>query len=100
MSRRNESMTEVFVSGDQDRASFKPSLNRVVKTLKDEGLSYQEAVHLFEASYIGHVLKQQAGHRGKTAEQLGIHHNTLTRRLRFLQNRQERPSSPREFRLR
>jgi hypothetical protein len=54
--------------------------------MKDGGLSYQETVRQFEASYIGHVLKRQAGHRGKTDEELGVHHNTLTRRLRLLQS--------------
>ena len=34
-----------------------------------------------EADHIRRVLREQGGHMGKTAEILGIHRNTLTRKV-------------------
>ena len=79
-------MTDFFVITEQDGLSIKRSLGRVVRRMTGEGLSYQEAVHRFEAAYISHVRMEQAGHLGKTAAELGMHRNTLTRTLRLLRN--------------
>jgi DNA-binding NtrC family response regulator len=82
-------MTDLFVVMEPDDVSIKRSLGRVVKTMTGEGLSYQEAVHRFEAAYISHVRTRQEGHLGKTAAELGMHRNTLTRTLRSLQSYQD-----------
>jgi DNA-binding NtrC family response regulator len=89
MPRQKRSMIDLFVSAGSGGSSFEPSLTRVVRTMKGEGLSYRQAVRMFESSYISQILQQQAGHRGKTARALGIHQNTLTRRLRPRDNHPE-----------
>ena len=79
-------MENLFAMAEQNGASIKRSLGRVVKTMRGDALPYREAVHRFEVAYISQIRKEQAGHLGKTAAELGMHHNTLTRILRSLQS--------------
>jgi Fis family transcriptional regulator, factor for inversion stimulation protein len=79
-------MTDLCVITEQAGLSIKRSLGRVIRTMTREGLSYHEAIHRFEAAYISHVRTEQAGHLGRTAAELGMHRNTLTRTIRLLRN--------------
>jgi DNA-binding NtrC family response regulator len=49
--------------------------------MKVAGVPYQEAVRRFQAAYVDQVLAKHQGHLGKTAVELGMHRNTITRTL-------------------
>ena len=44
-------------------------------------MRYTDAQREFEKKFIAHVLSQSDGNLGKAAEVLGIHRNTLTRKM-------------------
>jgi DNA-binding NtrC family response regulator len=46
-----------------------------------KGVRYTEAQREFEKKFIAHVLSRSNGNLGKAAEVLGIHRNTLTRKM-------------------
>ena len=46
-----------------------------------KGVKYTDAQREFEKKFIAHVLSQSDGNLGKAAEVLGIHRNTLTRKI-------------------
>ena len=53
--------------------------------MRGGGLPYQEALQRFQAAYVNQVLAKHQGHLGKTAMELGMHRNTMTRTMRVLQ---------------
>jgi DNA-binding NtrC family response regulator len=52
--------------------------------MRAANLSYEDAVRALQESYIVEVLITHAYHLGRTAEELGIHRNTLARTIREL----------------
>ena len=56
-------------------------LDRLVEEMVDKGVQFEDAVHEFEKRFIGRVLRQCAGSLTKTADTLGMHRNTLTRKI-------------------
>jgi DNA-binding NtrC family response regulator len=46
--------------------------------------SYEEAIRAFQERFIVNVLIAHSCHLGKTAQELGMHRNTLTRTIREL----------------
>jgi DNA-binding NtrC family response regulator len=46
-----------------------------------KGVRYTDAQREFEKKFIAHVLARSDGNLGKAAEVLGIHRNTLTRKI-------------------
>jgi DNA-binding NtrC family response regulator len=59
-------------------------LERLVGEMVDKGIRYDDAQREFEKRFISRVLQSHEGNLGKTAETLGIHRNTLTRKLQEL----------------
>ena len=57
------------------------SLEKLVEEMVDEGVQFDDAVHEFEKRFISRVLGQFDGSLTKTADALGIHRNTLTRKM-------------------
>ena len=64
--------------------SVKGSLHQIVKEVRGLNASYRSAVREFQERYIVALLIKHACHLGKTAEDFGMHRNTLTRIIRKL----------------
>jgi Fis family transcriptional regulator, factor for inversion stimulation protein len=56
-------------------------LQKLVEEMVEKGVHFDDAVHEFEKRFIIRVLNQHDGSLTKTAECLGIHRNTLTRKM-------------------
>lgn len=60
---------------------MREKLERLVDEMVTKGLRYDEAHREFEKRYIAHVLDRADGNLGKAADVLGIHRNTLSRKV-------------------
>ena len=56
-------------------------LERLVSEMVEKGVQFDDAVHEFEKRFICRVLGACDGSLTKTADALGIHRNTLTRKM-------------------
>jgi DNA-binding NtrC family response regulator len=56
-------------------------LEKLVEEMVDKGVHFEDAVHEFEKRFIARVLGSCKGSLTKTADALGIHRNTLTRKM-------------------
>ena len=56
-------------------------LDKLVEEMVARGVRYEDAVHEFEKRFISKVLGSCDGCVTKTADTLGIHRNTLTRKM-------------------
>ena len=56
-------------------------LERLVEEMVDRSVEFDDAVREFEKRFIARVLKQRDGSLTKTADALGMHRNTLTRKM-------------------
>lgn len=56
-------------------------LERLVEELVDRGIDFEDAVCEFEKRFIARVLDRCDGSLTRSAEKLGIHRNTLTRKI-------------------
>jgi Fis family transcriptional regulator, factor for inversion stimulation protein len=56
-------------------------LERLIEEMVDKGVRFDDAVREFEKRFIMRVLGKADGSLTKTADVLGIHRNTLTRKM-------------------
>ena len=56
-------------------------LEKLVEEMVAKGVHFEDAVHEFEKRFIAKVLGATEGSLTKTADTLGIHRNTLTRKM-------------------
>jgi DNA-binding NtrC family response regulator len=56
-------------------------LERLVEEMVEKGVQFDDAVREFEKRFISRVLGACDGSLTKTADTLGIHRNTLTRKM-------------------
>jgi transcriptional regulator with PAS, ATPase and Fis domain len=56
-------------------------LEKLVEEMVDRGVHFEDAVREFEKRFISRVLGCHDGSLTKTADALGIHRNTLTRKM-------------------
>jgi DNA-binding NtrC family response regulator len=56
-------------------------LEKLVEEMVARGVHFEDAVHEFEKRFISNVLGRCDGSLTKTAGTLGIHRNTLTRKM-------------------
>jgi DNA-binding NtrC family response regulator len=56
-------------------------LERLVEEMVDKGVHFEDAMREFEKRFIMRVLGRNDGSLTKTADALGIHRNTLTRKM-------------------
>ena len=56
-------------------------LQKLVEEMIAKGVRFEDAVQEFEKRFIATVLVQSDGSLTKTADTLGIHRNTLTRKI-------------------
>ena len=56
-------------------------LDRLVDEMVERGVQFEDAIHEFEKRFIATVLGHHDGSLTKAADALGIHRNTLTRKM-------------------
>jgi DNA-binding NtrC family response regulator len=60
---------------------LRDQLERLVDEMVTKGIRYDEAQREFEKKFIMHVLAKADGNLGRAADLLGIHRNTLSRKI-------------------
>ena len=56
-------------------------LEKLVEEMVDKGVHFEDAVREFEKRFIARVLGRSSGSLTKTADALGMHRNTLSRKI-------------------
>jgi DNA-binding NtrC family response regulator len=59
-------------------------LEQLVEEMVSRGIRFQDAQREFEKHFIARVLRQCDGNLGKAAATLGVHRNTVTRKIHEL----------------
>jgi DNA-binding NtrC family response regulator len=62
-------------------------LQQLVAEMIDKGIRYEDAQREFEKHFITRVVSHCEGNLGKAASTLGVHRNTLTRKIQELKIR-------------
>lgn len=60
---------------------MKDQLEALVGQMVDRGIHFDEAVNEFEKKFIKRVLDRSRGNQSRAARLLGIHRNTLSRKI-------------------
>lgn len=60
---------------------MKDQLEGLVAQMIERGIVFDEAVEEFEKRFIKRVLERTGGNQSKAAQVLGIHRNTLSRKI-------------------
>jgi DNA-binding NtrC family response regulator len=69
---------------------LKDRLESLCLEMIDKGILFSEAVEQFENCFMAEVVNRNDGHLMRAAESLGIHRNTLAKRLTRLKARSAR----------
>jgi DNA-binding protein Fis len=64
------------------RAAVKDEFEAVINQMVENGISYVGALREFEKPFIKTILDRHQGNQSKAAKALGIHRNTLSRKIR------------------
>jgi DNA-binding NtrC family response regulator len=59
----------------------KDQLEALIGQMVEKGILFEEAVEEFEKKFIKHVLERTKGNQSRAARELGIHRNTLSRKI-------------------
>ena len=60
---------------------MKQQLEDLVREMRRIGIPYEQAVDQFKKAFLSVVLRTNNGNQSKSAKQLGVHRNTLTRTI-------------------
>jgi Fis family transcriptional regulator, factor for inversion stimulation protein len=60
---------------------MRAQLEALVREMVEKGILYDEARREFERRYIIHALERGDGNIGRAAELIGLHRNTLSRKI-------------------
>jgi DNA-binding NtrC family response regulator len=60
---------------------MKEQLERLIDEMVSRGLRYEDAHREFEKRFIAHALSKAEGNLGRAADLLGMHRNTLSRKI-------------------
>jgi DNA-binding NtrC family response regulator len=61
--------------------AMKDQLERLIDEMVTRGVCFEDAHREFEKKFIAHVLTKSEGNMCKAAELLGMHRNTLSRKV-------------------
>ena len=70
--------------------AMREQLDRLVDEMVSKGVHFEDAAREFEKRFIAHVLDKADGNLCKAADVLGMHRNTLSRKL--TEHRLRRPA--------
>ena len=62
---------------------MRDQLEALVGVMVERGILFDEAIKEFEKKFIKHVLDRYNGNQSRAAKLLGIHRNTLSRKIGF-----------------
>jgi DNA-binding NtrC family response regulator len=62
-------------------------LDQLVAEMVDKGIRYEDAQREFDKRFIARVVQQADGNLSRAADTLGVHRNTLTRKIKDLKIR-------------
>ncbi len=62
-------------------------LEQLVAEMVDKGIRFEDAQREFDRRFVTRVLQRCDGNLGRAAEMLGVHRNTLTRKIQTLKIR-------------
>jgi len=71
---------------------LREQLERLVDDMVTRGVRYEDAQREFEKRFVARVLRDADGNLGKAADLLGMHRNTLSRKI--TEYRLRRSTSP------
>jgi DNA-binding NtrC family response regulator len=60
---------------------LREALERLIDDMITKGVRYEDAQREFEKKFIAHVLEKSDGNLCKAATMLGMHRNTLSRKI-------------------
>ena len=60
---------------------MRDQLEKLVHEMLDKGIRYDEARREFEKMFIARALQRSNGNMGDAAEMLGLHRNTVARKM-------------------
>lgn len=60
---------------------MKEQLESLISQMVERGITYEDAVGEFEKRFIKKILDENRGNQSKSAQALGIHRNTLSRKI-------------------
>jgi DNA-binding NtrC family response regulator len=63
---------------------MKDQLEALIKSMIEQGILFADALTEFEKRFIQRILEKNNGNRSKAAGALGIHRNTLSRKVEEL----------------
>jgi len=61
--------------------AVREQLERLIQEMVERGLLYEDALRVFERAFISQVLARTNGNLSRAAGKLGIHRNTLSRKV-------------------
>jgi DNA-binding NtrC family response regulator len=61
--------------------TIRQQIDGLVREMVAKGILYEDASREFEARFISVALEEEAGSIGKAAERIGMHRNTLSRKI-------------------
>jgi Fis family transcriptional regulator len=64
-----------------ERSNLKDQLESLIGMMVERGILLEEAVNEFEKKFIKRVLERANGNQCRAAKVLGIHRNTLSRKI-------------------
>ncbi len=60
---------------------MKDQMDALVNQLVDRGIGFDDAISEFEKRFIRRILEGHQGNQSRAAQALGIHRNTLSRKI-------------------
>ena len=81
MGRRVETWNAPAGAGIGEIAHMKQTFDRLVDDLMDRGFFLEQAVEILERTLIARTLDRTGGNRSAASKLLGIHRNTLQRKM-------------------
>jgi len=78
------------MSEDKPPLRLKERLEILCTEMIEKGILYSEAMEHFEGCFIAEVLRRNDGNLMRTAARLGIHRNTLAKKVKQRRNRRAR----------
>ena len=69
---------------------LKERMEMLCTEMIDKGILYSEATEQFEKCFIAEVMRRNDGNLIRTAARLGIHRNTLSKKVKQLNNHHHR----------